>query len=165
MQPRTISSPKGRHGQTYGGMRSAPQPQVLPPDPQAMLYMQQQVRSRSWLPRPSLLVLIIAGGITAEFAAPNAYKPSGVAGNAAANFYGAIMDESNRKALDLAEQQPYSDALGYRESQESHWRGLCAASQYLDPQIAAYCLAMTNAYFQEALPPARAYRDVYQGRR
>lgn len=131
-------------------------------DPQLMLAQQ---RKTSWVPRPNLFVLIVAGGLAAEVAATDKYKPSVIAGNAAANFYGQIMDEGNRKELDLDEQKPYAQALGFRESQHSHWRGLCAASTFLDPQLASYCFAMTGAYFQQALPPARAYRHQYQGRR
>lgn len=138
--------------------------QVLPPDPQAMLMVQQQKRRSSWLPRPNLLVLVLAGGITAEVMAPMHLQPSFIAGKAAANFYGQIMDESNRKELDLGEQKPIAEAIGERERLVPHINGLCAASAWIDPQIAHYCRGMANSYFAEALPPGPSYRQHYRDR-
>lgn len=136
--------------------------QVLPPDPQAMLVREK--RGGRW-PRLNLLIVVVAGVLAAEIAAPTHLKPSAIGGRAAANFYGAIMDESNRKELDLDEQKPYATARGEREAAASNWSGICAATAVLDREIAAYCSAMGQAYFNEALPPARTYRERYQAGR
>lgn len=154
------------HTLPYRRMKAAPHmsaaPQLLPPDPQAMLMMQQQTRRGGWLPRPNILVVLIICGFAAEAVAPDEAKPSMVAGNAASNFYSQIMAASNQKTIDLHVQEPYANALGNREAMKSNVDGICAASFILDPQLAMYCQAMADAYFNKALPPARQYHRQYQ---
>ena len=151
---------------TFGGGRKAaantPDMQIMQADPQMMLAQQRMRAPRRFMPNPLVIVLVV--GVLAELSGNPKYQPSVIAGKAAGNFYGEIMQEDNNKTLDLKEQEPYADTLGSREAQASHWKGLCAASRFLDPEIAAHCDAMADAYFGEALPPARDYRDRYQPR-
>lgn len=149
-------------------MRAAPYPgatpmgaqQFLPPDPNAMLIRQRSNPFR-WMASP--LVIVIALLVFAEVSAPVKLKPSNILGDAAGRFYGGIMQAANEKELDLMEQTSVAQALGVREAQRSNFDGLCAASGVLDLQLGHLCQRMTDAYFAEALPPARTYRDRYRG--
>ena len=150
---------------TFGGRSNVsrtPDLEIMRADPQAML-AQQRIRQPRRM--PSLLGILAIACVVAELSGIPKFQPSVIAGKAARNFYGEIMQEDNNKALDLSEQQPYAEARGTREAQESHWNGLCAAALFVDTQLAAYCMAMTGAYFAEALPPARDYRNNYVPRR
>lgn len=161
---RTLTYKNARAGPYAGhhtGMHAVgPAPQFLPPDPQGML-IQQRAHPLRWMVHPFFILFLAL--LAVEAFAPTALKPSYHIGEAGGRVIGGIMQATNEKELDLAEQLPYADALGERERMRSNFTGLCAASGVLDRQLAAYCFAMTNEYFRHALPPARAYRDRYRG--
>ncbi|XWN29343.1 MAG: hypothetical protein ROR55_17800 [Devosia sp.] len=144
----------------YTAQHPAHAAQFLPPDPQAML-MQRRSHPLSFLIHP-LFVLFLAL-LAVEGVAPKQLKPTFLIGEMGGRIVGGIMHATNEKELDLAEQMPVASAFGERERMRAHYNGLCAAAVYLDVTIAAYCQAMTNAYFGQALPPASAYRDRYRG--
>ncbi|WMS43113.1 hypothetical protein RDV64_01530 [Acuticoccus sp. MNP-M23] len=141
------------------GLAGASQPAGSPfLDPQLMLAQQAQMRPKRGR---TIMLWVVVAVVALQVVGPDDIKPSKIAGGAAGDFYGGIMHADNEKNLDLAEQIPVAEARGGLERSQAQWNGICAASMFLDPQLAMYCQAMANAYFNETLPNARTYRKRY----
>ncbi|XWN31393.1 MAG: hypothetical protein ROR55_28750 [Devosia sp.] len=136
---------------------AAPQPyQMMLPRPEAMLM--QQRKQRFGVP---WLLVVVAVVIGAEVAAPEALKPTQLAGEGAARFYGEIMKEDNDKAMEYIALEEPTRTRAHREMEYVGWRGRCNALGIFDQQAGLYCHAATQAFYATALPPARSYRQRY----
>jgi len=131
----------------------------MPVDPARMLHQIPPPRPRI---RLSLIAWIVAGLVMAELAGPVAYKPSTVAGAAAARFYGDVMDEDNRKQLELLEQQRIAELLAEREAEYGAWIGRCAMLSLFERQAGAVCRQAAENFYRHAIEEARKARERFK---
>lgn len=101
-------------------------------------------------PRISLLALLAAGLVVAQLALPEEKKPMRILGEAAADFYGRLMDESNRKELEMAQQRQIAERMAELQTEYANWQGLCALTALADRQLGAACYQGAEEYFRNA---------------
>lgn len=143
---------KGPAQERDPAFRSGP----APTDPNALLVRQKTGSSRR---RPTLLIAVILGIAAAEMFAPATWKPSQIAGNAAARFYFSIMAADNVKRVELIELEIATQRLAEREAEYSAWVGRCDIAGLFDPQIGIACHQAAEAFYAEAIADARRARD------
>ena len=129
---------------------------LTPVDPQRILIDRGVNRPRrSGLVIPALIVL----GLALEALAPVSWKPSQIAGNAAARFYFAIMTADNVKHIELVEMDIAARILAEREAEFSAWKGRCRMAYQFDPQVGAACGQAADSFYRQAIEEARRARS------
>lgn len=103
-------------------------------------------------------VIVIAG----QLILPHDYKPFKLAGDAAAQFHGALFDEVNRKELELAQQQAIAQKMADLQAEYATWKGLCALTGAIDPRLGAACMLAADANYQAALEQIRRSELIYR---
>lgn len=108
-------------------------------------------------PRISLnpLLLVVLGLVTAQVFLAEKDKPGRIAGEAASDFYGEIMNESNRKEIELAQQHEIATRLAALQADYAEWQGLCAIAAMIDPEAGRLCTQGAENYYREALTQIR----------
>lgn len=100
--------------------------------------------------------------ISAQLFAPTMWKPFYLAGEAAAMFHGALFDEVNRKELELRQQAAIAEKIAELQAEYATWKGLCALTGALDPEMGATCMRAADAHFQSALRQIRESELLYR---
>lgn len=127
-------------------------PSNLPADPSAILAKQGQAPTRR---RPKILLAVIVVALSAELFGPAAWKPSLIAGDAAARFYFSIMSADNIKQTELIEQQMVAQRLAEREMEYDAWIGRCNVVMMFDYDTGAACHVAAEAFYADAIEGAR----------
>lgn len=135
---------------------SAPKPPVLERiEPQYMPMRRPLDRNRLivWG-----AVIVIAG----QLIMPDDYKPFKMAGDAAAQFHGALFDEVNRKELELAQQAAIAQKMADLQAEYATWKGLCSLTGAFDPRMGAACMRGADANYQNALAQIKRSELMYR---
>ena len=148
------AGPKSRRAAARGQVLAAPAGAV-PSDPHAILVKRPRGSGR----RPGVLIVLVGLAIAAEIFAPSAWKPSQIAGDAAARFYFSIMTADNMKQTELVEQYMVTQRLAERELEYSAWIGRCNIVAQFDFQAGAACRQAADAFYRQAIADARRARD------
>lgn len=149
--------------QQHISSKSAPAPRKVKVDPQPPLLQQMEPqRSRRGLDRNRLImwgaVIVIAG----QLMLPPDLKPFKLAGDAAAQFHGALFDEVNRKELELIQQQEVARKIAELQAEYSEWKGRCAMVGAFDGQLGQLCYMGAENFYQEALAQIRRSELMYR---
>lgn len=134
-----------------------------PPKPPVLERIEpQQIPVRRPLDRNRLIawgaVIVIAG----QLIMPEEHKPFKMAGDAAAQFHGALFNEVNRKELELAQQQAIAQKMADLQADYATWKGLCSLTGVVDPQMGTACMRAADANYQAALEQIRRSELIYR---
>lgn len=110
-------------------------------------------RSRSRM--KGFLIWLGALALVLQLTLPDPWKPFTQAGMAVAGFHGELMDEVNRKDLELEQQRAIAQRIADLQADYATWKGLCALSGTFDPRVGQTCLQAADAHFQNALRQIR----------
>ena len=114
------------------------------------------------LDRNRMLLRVAAIVVAGQLLLPEHIKPFKLAGDAAAQFHGALFDEVNRKELELAQQAAIAQKMADLQAQYATWKGLCSMSGTFDWQIGAACMQAADSHFQNALKQIRRSELIYR---
>ncbi|GAB5470452.1 MAG: hypothetical protein Kilf2KO_34820 [Rhodospirillales bacterium] len=100
--------------------------------------------------------------IAAQLLLPSELKPFQLAGEAAAQFHGALFDEVNRKELELAQQQEIARRMAQLQADYADWKGMCAMTAAFDRELGQLCMLGAENFYQEALKQIRKSELIYR---
>lgn len=117
---------------------------------------------RRGLDRNRIMFFAVIGVVAGQLFLPAHQKPFRLAGEAAAQFHGALFDEVNRKDLELAQQQAVARKMADLQAEYATWKGLCSLTAAFDPTLGAACMQAADAHFQSALKQIRNSELLYR---
>lgn len=103
-------------------------------------------------------IIVVIG----QLVLPETLKPFHLAGDAAAQFHGALFDEVNRKELELAQQRAIAERMAELQAEYATWRGLCSLTHAFEPELGEACLRGAEAHYENALRQIRNSELLYQ---
>ncbi|WP_299632607.1 hypothetical protein [uncultured Roseobacter sp.] len=114
------------------------------------------------LDRNRLILWVAAIAVAGQMIMPDHLKPFKLAGDAAAQFHGALFDEVNRKELELAQQQAIAQKMADLQAEYATWKGLCSLTNVFDPMMGAACMRAADAHYQSALAQIKNSELIYR---
>ena len=135
---------------------------TAPSKPPVLKRIEPQRISRPSLDRNTVLFWGAVVVVGAQLFAPAHLKPFKLAGDAAAQFHGALFDEVNRKELELAQQQAIAQKMADLQADYANWKGLCSLTGAFDPMLGAACMQGADEHFQNALRQIRRSELIYR---
>lgn len=122
----------------------------------------QEQPARRPLDRNRLIMWAALIVIALQLLLPEHLKPFHLAGDATAQFHGALFDEVNRRELELAQQRAIAERMAELQAEYSTWRGLCSLTGAFEPDLGAACMRGAEAHFQNALEQIRRSELLYR---
>ncbi|RAP43223.1 hypothetical protein BYZ73_00490 [Rhodovulum viride] len=132
------------------------------PKPPVLQRIEPQRMPRQPLDRNRLILWIGALVVAGQLGLPAHLKPFRLAGEAAAQFHGALFDEVNRKELELTQQQAIAQRMAELQANYATWKGLCSMTGAFEYQLGAACMMAADTHYQNALRQIRNSELMYR---